>query len=57
MREEIEWDEEALNRLKKVPFFVRSKARAKIEQAAKSRGLAVITVALMDEIKKQEMGS
>ncbi len=53
---EIEWDIEAEKRLKKAPFFVRKMARAKVEKAARERGISRITLEIMEEIKRQEMG-
>jgi hypothetical protein len=53
---QIQWEEKAQKRLKKVPFFVRSFARSKVEKAAREEGLEVITEAFMEKIKKQEMG-
>jgi hypothetical protein len=55
-RADITWLPEASKRLKKIPFFVRPIAKAKLERAALSRGISVITLELIDEIKKQEMG-
>ena len=52
----LTWNEDALKRLGNVPFFVRPMAKSKIEKAALERGLDTITVELMDEIKKKEMG-
>lgn len=54
--EVIEWDEAALKRLQKAPFFVRKHARRKVEQAAREAGLQTITVEFMEKIKKREMG-
>jgi len=53
---ELFWDDAATRRLKKVPFFVRKLAKSKIEKAAREQGTSKITLALMDRIKKQEMG-
>lgn len=54
-RDKIKWTPEAEARLRKVPFFVRKFARARVEAAAAARGEALITEALVDQVKKQEM--
>ena len=51
----IEWEPEALLRLKKAPFFIRGIAKRKVEKAAVELGETKVTVALMEKIKKQEM--
>lgn len=52
----VTWETAALERMKKVPFFIRSFAKKKLEKAALERGESVVTVKLLEEIKKQEMG-
>lgn len=52
----IEWDEAALERINKAPFFVRQFAKDKVEKAAIAQGATKITVELMEKIKQQEMG-
>lgn len=56
MTTKIEWEDAAKERMKKVPFFVRGFAKKKLENAALARGKAVITLELLEEIKKKEMG-
>jgi len=51
----IEWEEAAINRLKKAPFFIRGLAKRKVEKAAIELGETKVTVSLMEKIKKQEM--
>jgi hypothetical protein len=51
----IKWAADAEARMKNVPFFVRPLARRKAEAAAKERGMAEVTSALLDEIKAKEM--
>ena len=55
MSEQFEWAEDAMLRLKKIPFFVRGFAKKRIEKAAFERGLKTIDSQLMDEIKRKEM--
>ncbi len=52
----IEWDEAALRRLKRAPFFVRGMAKRRVEQAAREEGVGRITVEFMERIKRREMG-
>jgi len=54
--DELEWDAEAEERLKRAPFFVRGMARRKVEKAALALGEKRISVELMEKIKQQEMG-
>ena len=51
----FEWNEEALERIKKVPFFVRKAAKSKIEKAAKELGETQITAELVDRVRAIEM--
>lgn len=51
-----EWDDDALERLKKAPFFVRKLAKEKVEKAAMACGETRITLALFEKIKKEAMG-
>ncbi|MCA9552948.1 MAG: ferredoxin:protochlorophyllide reductase (ATP-dependent) subunit B [Myxococcales bacterium] len=46
-----QWSPEAERELKKVPFFVRGKARRNTEQYARDRGLAVITMETLYDAK------
>lgn len=52
----LPWDEEALKRLEKIPAFVRSMAKRKIEQAALTAGESKVTAAFMDANKAKMMG-
>ncbi len=52
---DIEWEAEALARLRKAPFFIRGIAKRKVEKAVVELGETKVTVALMEKIKKQEM--
>ncbi|MEL6965511.1 MAG: ferredoxin:protochlorophyllide reductase (ATP-dependent) subunit B, partial [Pseudomonadota bacterium] len=47
----IAWADEAERELKKIPFFVRGKARRNTESFARDRGCAVITVETLYEAK------
>lgn len=50
----MRWQPEAEARLKKAPFFIRPFIKLRAEQEARSRGLAEISVALLDELKSNE---
>lgn len=54
--ERIVWDPEAERRLDNVPAPVRAMARVELERTAAERGVARITVALMEEVKAKYFG-
>ncbi len=54
--ERIEWEPEAERRLDNVPAPVRAMARIELERTAADRGIARITVALMEEVKAKYFG-
>jgi len=45
------WAPDAMSELKKIPFFVRGKARRNTETFAQSRGLPIITVETLYDAK------
>lgn len=47
------WTELAEERLKKVPFFVRSMVRAAVERYAVEKGCREITPEMMEELKRR----
>ncbi len=49
------WEDEALEKLQKIPFFARKLARKKIEQGAVELGETRITPELMERIRAQVM--
>lgn len=52
----VAWDPEAERRLDNVPEPVRAMARVELERTALERGLARVTVALMEEVKAKYFG-
>ncbi len=54
MMSDVAWEPAALERLKKVPFFIRPWVRRRAETVAKERGLAEVTSSLLDDIKNRE---
>lgn len=47
----MNWEPEAEAAIKKVPFFVRKRVRAKVEKAAQKKGLPVVTLAHVKAVK------
>jgi AdoMet-dependent heme synthase len=54
MSTSVQWDAAALDRLKKVPFFIRPFVKKRAEAVARERGLTAVTSALLDDIKGRE---
>ena len=52
----IPWDEEALQRIEKIPSFVRGMAKTKIEKAAIQAGEDRVTAEFLDANKAKLMG-
>jgi len=52
----IPWDEDALERLEKIPSFVRNMAKNKIEKAAVAAGETRVTQTFIDANKAKLMG-
>ncbi len=52
----LDWDQDALERINRAPFFVRKMAKAKVEKAARALGETRVTAELLDRIKREEMG-
>ena len=52
----IPWDEDALQRLEKIPSFVRGMAKRKIEKAAIAAGEERVTAAYMEQNRTKLMG-
>lgn len=50
---DISWTIDAEAKLKEIPFFVRSKARVKIEKFAQERGMHEINVEVYELAKQQ----
>ena len=54
-QDKIEWEEDALKLLEKIPSFVRSMARKKIENEAIAAGLEKVTVAFIESNRAKLM--
>jgi hypothetical protein len=48
---ELQWSDDALDRIERVPPFVRPMAKKAIERFARERGYTEITLSVMDEAK------
>jgi len=53
--EPLPWDEDALERVKKIPAFVRRVAKSKIEKAAREAGETRVTSAFIEENRSKLM--
>ena len=51
--DDLIWTEEALERIKKVPFFVRGMARKTVINFATEKGATTIDAKLMDEVREK----
>lgn len=47
----LEWLPEAEAKLKNIPFFVRTQAKARVEQLARAADLEVVTVELVEQAR------
>jgi len=54
-RSRIPWTPDALERLSRVPFFVRPFVRRRAEEVARERELTQVTAELLAELKQREM--
>ena len=50
----MEWEPAAKARLGKAPFFIRPFIKMRAESEARARGMATVTVVLLDELKSGE---
>jgi hypothetical protein len=51
---DLRWTPEALEKIKRVPFFVRPLAKKKAESEARARGLTEVTAALLEELREKQ---
>ena len=47
----IPWTSDAKQKLKNIPYFVRTQARQRIEQVARDEGLETITVEIVEQVR------
>jgi hypothetical protein len=55
--EPLTWDDEALKKIEKAPFFIRKLAKNKVEKAAIAQGETKITVEFVEKIRQKESNS
>ena len=51
LTEDLEWTPEAETKLKKIPFFVRTQARQRIEELARNAQLDLITADIVEQAR------
>lgn len=54
-KQEVQWEADALEKMNKAPFFIRSFAKKKVETAARERGVTSITLEFMEKVRQKEM--
>lgn len=53
----VEWDADAEERLSRIPYFLRAMVRKGVERHAVEQGLPVVTIELMEELRKRRFGN
>jgi AdoMet-dependent heme synthase len=51
------WDEASQTRLGRIPYFLRGMVKKGVERHAREHGLSVITVELMEELRRKRFGN
>ncbi|WP_421657225.1 PCP reductase family protein [Leptothermofonsia sp. ETS-13] len=49
----LKWTPEAKNKLKNIPFFVRSQALQRIEHLARAANLDIVTAEIVDQARSE----
>jgi len=52
--ENLAWDDEALKKIEKAPFFIRKFAKSKVEKAAIAQGETRITAEFVEKIRLKQ---
>lgn len=52
---DIQWEQDALERINRAPFFIRGVAKRKVEKVALRQGLDTVTLALVEQVKQENM--
>ena len=50
--EKLVWDDDALKKMEKAPFFIRKFAKNKVEKAAIAQGKTTITVEFVEKVRQ-----
>jgi len=53
----VDWEEAAETRLEKIPYFLRAMVKKGVERHANEQGITLITVELMEELRKKRFGN
>jgi hypothetical protein len=51
------WEDAAQTRLGRIPYFLRAMVKKGVERHAREQGLTVVTVELMEELRKKRFGN
>jgi radical SAM protein with 4Fe4S-binding SPASM domain len=54
---EVAWDEAAALRLSRIPYFLRAMVKKGVEKHARENNVTVVTVELMEELRKKRFGN
>jgi hypothetical protein len=54
---EVAWDEASALRLSRIPYFLRAMVKKGVEKHARENNVALITVELMEELRKKRFGN
>ena len=54
---DIAWDEASALRLSRIPYFLRAMVKKGVERHARETGIAMVTVELMEELRKKRFGN
>jgi len=53
----VDWEADAEERLSRIPYFLRAMVRKGVERHAVEQGLPVVTIELMEELRKRRFGN
>ncbi|MBS0175138.1 MAG: heme biosynthesis protein, partial [Nitrospira sp.] len=53
----VAWDEASELRLSRIPYFLRAMVKKGVERHARENGIALITIELMEELRKKRFGN
>jgi hypothetical protein len=54
---EVAWDEASELRLSRIPYFLRAMVKKGVERHARENGIALVTIELMEELRKKRFGN
>lgn len=54
---EVTWDEASALRLSRIPYFLRAMVKKGVEKHARENGISVVTIELMEELRKKRFGN